>query len=64
MRVRDGRLSSDDLPDELSEIFLRAGVDSRLSLDRLREIRFLAQWNFVVIFGRERLVSRTPRGME
>ena len=33
----------DDLPDGQSEIFFRKGVDSRLSVDLVREIRFLAQ---------------------
>jgi hypothetical protein len=32
-----------DLPDTLSEIFLRRGLDSRLRLDRICEIGFLAQ---------------------
>src|SRR5581483_1407224 len=40
----DARRTSDDLPDGVSEIFLRKGVDSRLGLDRTGEIRFLAQW--------------------
>ena len=38
-----GRAYKDDLPDGQSEIFLRKGVDSRLSVDWVREIRFLAQ---------------------
>jgi hypothetical protein len=37
------RGSKDDLPDDESEIFLPVGLDSRLSVDPSREIRFLAQ---------------------
>jgi hypothetical protein len=45
------RSCRDDLPDGQSEIFLREGVDSRLSVDLVREIRFLAQSIGVVSLG-------------
>jgi hypothetical protein len=51
-QVQDGRRGTIDLPDGLSEIFLRAGLDSRLSVDRVWEIGFLAQLIFTVIPGR------------
>jgi len=38
-----GRAYRDDLPDGLSEIFFVSGLDSRLSVDRAGEFRFLAQ---------------------
>jgi hypothetical protein len=37
------RGSKDDLPDGESEIFEARGLDSRLSVDPSREMRFLAQ---------------------
>jgi hypothetical protein len=37
------RGSKDDLPDGESEIFEARGLDSRLSVDRIYEIGFLAQ---------------------
>jgi hypothetical protein len=42
----------DDLPDGQSEIFLRKGVDSRLSVDWAREIRFLAQASAATLSSR------------
>src|ERR1700742_2888798 len=44
--------STDDLPDGQSEIFFLRGLDSRLGLDRICEIRFLAKC-FFGYFGRE-----------
>src|SRR5579872_242112 len=47
-----GRGSKADLPDEIREIFLRVGLDSRLSVDLVWKFGFLAQPESVIP-GRE-----------